>query len=87
MQRIGVVGIRREAALAADLRLEILPGPHMAKAGLVERRRGLRAGTVESRLGFSGRGPAFVTVHRFFPEPNAEMRVSNSSRTRSSTSP
>jgi hypothetical protein len=64
VQAAGVIGVRGKRLLATDLGIEILPGPHMAKAGFMEfcgRRRS------------SGGGPAFATAHlRFSKWPERE---------------
>jgi hypothetical protein len=52
---VGVIGIRRQRLLAADLSVEMPAGLHMAKARLIE---------FGGRLGFSGGSPAFATAHQ-----------------------
>jgi hypothetical protein len=64
VKMIGMIGICREPAPAADLRIQISPGLQMAKAHLMERRRGVWAGALGSFLRFPGSYSAFATAHR-----------------------
>jgi hypothetical protein len=46
MQRVGVIGIGFKGLLATELGVEILFGPQMAHAGLIERSRRVHAGAI-----------------------------------------
>ncbi|MEI9924535.1 MAG: hypothetical protein WDN50_14270 [Bradyrhizobium sp.] len=59
-------GIERKGALTTHLGVEMPSCLKMAKACGVERSGRVPASTVQSRLGFAGGYPAFVTVHRNF---------------------
>jgi hypothetical protein len=63
MLAVGMSGIDRERLLATELRLERASGAPMPEAGFVERGRRSGVSTAGFCLGFSGRSPAFVTVH------------------------
>jgi hypothetical protein len=64
MQGIGVIGIDRQRLLAANLRVEILSGRSVAKAGFVERGGRVGACTRWFGLGSAACGPAFATIHQ-----------------------
>jgi hypothetical protein len=55
-------GIKRKSPLAKNLRVKMPSRSQMAKAGLVERRRGARAPFRSCRR-FAGGYPAFTTIH------------------------
>jgi hypothetical protein len=69
MEGICVIGVYCERLLAADLRVEIAPGPYVIKAGLTKHGRCTYSGcswgaTFGTGTGFASGCPAFKTVHR-----------------------
>ena len=63
VQAVGVIGVHGQSLLAADLRIEVLPGAQMAQAGLVKCRRAARFDS----LRFPAGGPALLTIHLRIP--------------------
>ena len=65
MQDVGVIRVCGERLLAADLGIEMPPGPQMAKAGFMK---------FGGRGRSSGGGPAFATAHlRISKWPSAKL--------------
>jgi hypothetical protein len=64
MKRVHMTGIARKCALAANLRIQMPSGSHMANSDLMQQRSGRRRpGTLAACPGFSGDYPTRSTAH------------------------
>src|SRR5665213_1084051 len=80
MQGVGMIGGKRERALAADLRVQMPAGPQMLQALVVQLGWGERAEAWQARPGLRLGGVALATFHRSTPEliTSEEPRISRS---------
>jgi hypothetical protein len=63
LQAVDVKRVYRKGLLAAQLRIEMAAGLHVAEAEFMERSGGPAVVSFNSLIGPAGGGPAFTTIH------------------------